>query len=95
MGSNTAFTGSMSNTYAKDAASPGDANALALIQMLRKNAHTALLANCILGAAVTYVMRGAVEVPVLTAWLAILLGLNVALWGFCYHLLASGYKLKA
>ena len=78
MGSNTAFTGSMSNTYAKDAASPGDANALALIQMLRKNAHTALLANCILGAAVTYVMRGAVEVPVLTAWLAILLGLNGA-----------------
>jgi len=37
---------------------------------------------------------GQSDAPVLLGG-AILLGLNVALWGFCYHLLASGYKLKA
>ena len=56
----------------------GDAIVLAQTRMLRKNARTALLANCILAGAVTYVMRGAVEAPVLLAWLAILLGLNGA-----------------
>ena len=37
---------------------------------------------------------GQSDAPVLLGG-AILLGLNVALWGFCYYLLASGYKLKA
>ena len=94
MGSNTAFTGSMSNTYAKDAASPGDANALALIQMLRKNAHTALLANCILGAAVTYVMRGAVEdvlLAVVTAMIGVWL-FSVGLMG--YYVRPLGWAVR-
>jgi PAS domain S-box-containing protein len=64
--------------YANGNPGAGDAILLAQTRMLRKNARTALLANCILAGAVTYVMRGAVEAPVLFAWLAILLGLNGA-----------------
>jgi PAS domain S-box-containing protein len=64
--------------YANGAVDVGDANVLAQTLMLRKNARTALLANCILAGAVTYVMRGVVEAPVLLVWLAVLLSLNGA-----------------
>ena len=78
MQSESARANPMNIGYANGAADAGDANILAQTRMLRKNARTALLANCILAGAVTYVMRGAVEAPVLFAWLAALFGLNGA-----------------
>jgi PAS domain S-box-containing protein len=75
---NSAHLDTVSIGYTKHAAGAGDTNLLALTRMLRKNAHTALLANSMLAGAVTFVMRGAVEAPILFAWLAILVGLNGA-----------------
>lgn len=83
----TARANLMDNGYANGAGGAGNANVLALSRMLRKNARSALLANCILAGAVTYVMRGAVEAPVLLVWLAVLLGLNGARF---LHIAASG-----
>jgi hypothetical protein len=76
MYANTASTDTSTNGYAE--AEAAGANVLALVEMLHKNARTALLANCILAGAVALVMRGAVETPILIAWLAILLPLNGA-----------------
>ncbi len=78
MQSESARANPMNIGYSNGAADAGDANILAQTRMLRKNARTALLVNCILAWAVIYVMRGAVEAPALFAWLAVLFGLNGA-----------------
>ncbi|MAF47512.1 MAG: PAS domain-containing sensor histidine kinase [Rhodospirillales bacterium] len=69
----------MTASYTQSAA-PTDTDMFAapLIGILRKNAGTALLANAVLAVAVAAVMRGAVETPVLIAWLAVVLALNGA-----------------